>query len=114
MFRNKHLANSLSDAAMGEILAMIKYKSGWYNTICQPIDMWTPSSKKCHCCGYIKKDLKLSDREWTCPVCGTHHHRDKNASINIEQYALEIYIQEHGDQEWLSIHRYSVPILDTI
>jgi transposase len=34
-------------------------------------------------CGYAKEDLKLSDREWTCPVCGARHDRDHNAAKNI-------------------------------
>lgn len=42
-----------------------------------------PSSKTCHVCGYVNRKLKLSDREWTCQVCGEHHDRDINAALNI-------------------------------
>lgn len=91
MFRNKYLARALSDVAMGQLLQMIQYKSVWYGRIEQPIGMWTPSSKECNVCGYIKKDLTLKDRFWECPVCHTYHDRDINAAINIKKYALSIF-----------------------
>ena len=46
------------------------------------INKWFPSSKMCHVCGYINKDLKLSDRTWVCK-CGEVLNRDQNAAINI-------------------------------
>jgi|GEM_PF-1604948 transposase len=46
-------------------------------------------SKICTCCGYIKQDLVLAEREWICPDCGTHHDRDINAAINIKKFALQ-------------------------
>ena len=47
------------------------------------IDRFYPSSKTCHHCGYVNKDLKLKDREWTCPQCGELIDRDMNAAKNI-------------------------------
>ena len=44
------------------------------------------SSKICSCCGHIKKDLKLSDRTYICPVCGAKLDRDLNAAINLANY----------------------------
>lgn len=41
-----------------------------------------PSSRMCHCCGSIKKDLKLSDRIYRCS-CGYIEDRDFNASLNL-------------------------------
>ena len=47
------------------------------------IDRFYPSSKTCSVCGYKKRDLRLIDREWVCPKCGTKHNRDINAAVNI-------------------------------
>lgn len=47
------------------------------------VDKFYPSSKTCSNCGYKKRDLKLSDRFWSCPNCGEYHDRDLNAAINI-------------------------------
>ena len=46
-------------------------------------DRFYPSSKICHCCGSIKKDLKLSDRIYKCS-CGYVEDRDLNASLNLK------------------------------
>ncbi|MBT9654198.1 transposase, partial [Ruminococcus sp. MCC718] len=40
---------------------------------------WYPSSKTCHCCKNIRKDLKLSDRIFKC-ACGYIEERDFNAA----------------------------------
>lgn len=52
------------------------------------IGKYDPSSKKCSKCGYIKEDLKLSDRQWKCPICQEEHDRDINAANNIKLFAL--------------------------
>jgi len=46
-----------------------------------------PSSKLCSTngCSYKNQDLKLSDREWTCPKCNTTYDRDINTAKNIEK-----------------------------
>ncbi|MDY5716388.1 MAG: zinc ribbon domain-containing protein, partial [Selenomonas sp.] len=37
-------------------------------------------------CGHVKKDLKLSDRTYVCPVCGNVIDRDFQASLNLKRY----------------------------
>ena len=87
--KNKHLSKSIQSASWGEFTRQLQYKSDWYGKNIVFIGRFEPSSKLCHRCGYVKDDLKLSDREWDCPECGTHHDRDINAAMNIRNIALE-------------------------
>jgi len=89
MVRNHCLAKSISDAAWGEIVRQMKYKAEWYGREFVQIDTFFPSSKRCGSCGYIH-DLKLSDREWTCPECNTTHDRDLNAAQNILRQGMSL------------------------
>lgn len=83
MVKNRKLARSISDAAWGEFVRQLDYKSKWYGRNLVKIDRWFPSSKRCSSCGHIVEKLPLNIREWDCPSCGSHHDRDINASINI-------------------------------
>jgi putative transposase len=74
---------SISDAAFGEIIRQLEYKSNWYGRAFHKIGRWYPSSKTCNCCGYKMGDMDLSIREWDCPNCGSHNDRDLNAAKNI-------------------------------
>ena len=89
MKQNHNLAKSIQSASWGEFVRQLQYKSEWYGKNVVFIGQYDPSSKLCHNCGYINKDLKLSDREWICPECGTKHDRDVNAAINIRNIAFE-------------------------
>ena len=89
MERNHHLAKSVTDASWGSFVSMLTYKAQWNNKKVVKIDRFFPSSQTCNVCGYINKQTKdLSVREWDCPVCHTHHNRDKNAAINILRFGL--------------------------
>lgn len=83
MLANHHLAKSISDAGWGKFVRQLDYKGTWHGCHIHRVDRFFPSSKRCHACGHINEALHLSDREWTCPKCGTIHDRDVNAAINI-------------------------------
>ena len=89
MQKNHKLAQSISDVSWSVFFTMLDYKCRKYGKTLLTIGRFDPSSKMCNYCGYIHRDLKLSDREWTCPDCGTHHDRDVNAAINIKKFALQ-------------------------
>ena len=88
MMSNHHLAQSIQSASWAEFVRQLTYKAERNGKNVIKIGRFEPSSKTCSVCGYVKTDLELKDREWTCPVCGTHHDRDINASINIKQFVL--------------------------
>ena len=90
MMRNHKLAESISEMNFGEFRRMLEYKAKWYDRQIVYVDRFYPSSKTCNHCGYIKKDLKLSDRQWVCPQCGEVIERDYNAALNILDEGLRI------------------------
>ena len=96
MQRNHHLAQAVGDASFGTVLTLLEYKCRWYGVNLIKIDRFAPSSKTCGQCGYVYKGLKLSERSWTCPECGTHHDRDFNAACNIKEFGLKALPTERG------------------
>ncbi len=90
MLKNHSLAKSISDCSFSMIRSMLSYKCDWYGRKLVVIDRWSPSSKKCSCCGHIMTSMRLNVREWICPVCQTAHDRDVNAARNILDEGLKI------------------------
>ncbi len=83
MMSNHKLAKSIQELSLFEFRRQLEYKCKLYGRDLVIIDRFYPSSKTCHNCGYIYKNLKLSEREWICPQCGKVIDRDYNASLNI-------------------------------
>ncbi len=83
MLRNHKLAKAIAEVGLYRFRTVLTDKAMLNGKQVVFVDRFYPSSKTCSVCGYIKRDLTLADREWTCPECGTHHERDVNASINI-------------------------------
>ena len=87
MMKNHHLAQALSDIAIGRFNQLIEQKAECYGVNILRIGRFEPSSKTCSC-GYVYKDLKLSQRVWTCPNCGRRNQRDLLAAQNIKAFAF--------------------------
>ncbi|HBL2529087.1 TPA: transposase, partial [Enterococcus faecium] len=83
MLRNHKLAKSISDVSWSSFVSKLQYKADWYGRKIIKVDKWFPSSQICSNCGHKDGKKSLEIREWTCPICHTHHDRDINASINI-------------------------------
>ena len=87
MIKNHKLAQALSDISIGKFNEILEYKAKWNGVNILRIGRFQPSSKMCSC-GEINKELKLSDRVWTCKACGVTHERDKLAANNIKKFAF--------------------------
>ena len=84
----KKLNQLISDASWYQFITMMKYKCDWYGKNFIQIGRYEPSSKMCNKCGELNKELKLSDRVWTCSKCDITHDRDLNAAKNIKKIGL--------------------------
>jgi len=76
-------ARAIRDAAFGELRRQLRYKSDWYGPLLLEVDRWYASSKHCSACRFRLDELRLDQRHWTCPKCGTSHDRDINAARNL-------------------------------
>ena len=82
MMKNRHLAKAIASQKFYEFRTKLKAKCDANGIELRIVDRFYPSSKLCHCCGAIKKDLRLSDRIYRCS-CGYIEDRDLNASLNL-------------------------------
>ena len=82
MMKNKHLSKAVASQKFYEFRTKLQAKCKESGIELRVVDRWYPSSKTCHCCGVIRKDLKLSDRIFRCD-CGYIEDRDFNAALNL-------------------------------
>lgn len=82
MMKDRHLSKAVASQKFYEFRTKLKKKCEESGIELRIVSRWYPSSKTCHCCGHIKKDLKLSDRVYRC-VCGYTEDRDFNAALNL-------------------------------
>ena len=82
MMKNRYLSKAVASQKFYEFRTKLKVKCGDNGIELRLVDRFYPSSKRCHCCGHIKEELKLSDRIYKCE-CGYVEDRDYNASLNL-------------------------------
>lgn len=83
MMKNRHLSKAVAQQKFFEFRTKLINKCKEHSIELRVVDRFYPSSKICHDCGHIKKDLKLSDRTYRCSECGYVADRDINASLNL-------------------------------
>ena len=84
------------DARLGLFIKRLKEKAWRTGTCIVQVGKWFPSSKRCHQCGAVNKELTLGERQWTCPACSTLLERDDNGSVNLLFEGLRLHV-ENGE-----------------
>jgi IS605 OrfB family transposase len=95
LLKNRKLARSFSDAALGKLGNLLTSKVERRGGLVIKINRFFPSTKSCHCCGWKWEDMELSDRIFTCqnrkcPYALFPQDRDHNAAQNILSEALRL------------------------
>ena len=98
MSKDNHYGKSIYDNAYNLLIRKLEYKLSILGKELIKVGKFYPSSKRCSKCGHIKKDLKLSDRTYSC-TCGNIIHRDVNAAINIEEEGMKLFFQKEMDKQ---------------
>ena len=83
MMKNKYLAKDITNCSFYTIREHLIRKATECNIVVRLVDRFYPSSKTCSNCGGYKKDLKLSQRVYSCNHCQEKIDRDLNAALNI-------------------------------
>lgn len=87
MIQNRHLAKAIRDQKFYTFRTMITYKASIRSIPVILADRFLPSSKTCHNCGCVKRNLSLSERIFVCEDCGYTMDRDVNAAMNLAHLA---------------------------
>jgi len=87
MLKNHKLARACADVGLSEFKRQVLYKAAFAGVEVKLASRWYPSSKICHCCGWKKEDLTLSDRVFVCEDFGNVTDRDYNAACNLAALA---------------------------
>lgn len=87
LLKNHCLAKRLADAGLGEFFRQLEYKTEWYGGKVVEADPFFPSTKRCSSCGAVKDEMLLSERTYSCEICGFEADRNLNSALNLETVA---------------------------
>ncbi|GHO79925.1 transposase [Ktedonobacter sp. SOSP1-85] len=96
MMANRKLSRAVADAAMGQLLQFLKTKVANAGGDLFIASRWFPSTKRCSCCGQVKKRMPLKHRTYECLACGLVLDRDLNAACNLAWFATDMLRQLHA------------------
>lgn len=92
MMKNSKLAKRIQTLGWGMFRRALQHQCDQWGRFLVVVDRFFPSSKLCHDCGYKFTRLN-SQKQWTCPHCGSIHDRDENASANLKAEGIRILME---------------------
>lgn len=93
MIKNTKLSRHIADVGWGMFFEKLTKKCMERGVDLVEVGKFEPTSKICNYCGNKNKELKLSDRAWTCENCGQEIERDLNAAKNIRDVGYKMYLE---------------------
>ena len=87
-------AKNYVDTSWSMFTQKLQWKAQFNNCLVIKSDRFYPSSKTCNHCGFVNKNLTLSDRKWICPNCGETIIRDQNAALNLKENAIKLLLED--------------------
>ena len=106
MVKNHHLAKGIADVSWNTLVQYTTYEAESAGREVVLVDPRN-TSKACSGCGWVKEDLKLSDRIFHCDACGLEIDRDLNAAMNI--YRLGMIKVGRGTPEFTPVEIRALP-----
>jgi putative transposase len=85
------MAKSVLDAGWSMLRSFLRYKSDHAGVAYLEVDE-ANTTRTCSACGSISGPRGLDGlgiRQWVCGDCGSEHHRDSNAALNIARLGCE-------------------------
>ncbi len=100
MLKNKKLAQSISDLGWGQFLKELEQAMAARGHLLLYAGQFDPTTQTCPGCGFKNTSLKgtkaLNIRSWDCPSCQLHHDRDEAAADNIQDFAIERFLESYS------------------
>ena len=103
MQKNSRLAQSIADLGWGQFLNELERAMAARGHLLLYAGQFDPTTQTCPACGVVNKALKgakaLKIRQWGCAHCHTHHDRDLAAADNIQDFAIERFLESFTGAE---------------
>ena len=103
MQQNRRLSQSIADLGWGQFLTELDRAMAERGHLLLYAGQFDPTTQTCPGCGFKNESLKgakaLDIRQWDCPSCNSHHDRDHAAANNIQEFAIQRFLESFTGAE---------------